>query len=160
MSSFDKDLESLETAMRLFFQTMKRPQLWANVTSKAGVNIDRPATHILHALMLPKTEGWRVQDLANLLGIEAPSITRKTQKLELSGYLERTRNLQDKRAIGMRITPKGRSVCTKIWNAQRQTIAEVLNNWPEVERQKFVKLFEKFANELAAEQQTVIKTIK
>jgi DNA-binding MarR family transcriptional regulator len=152
METLEADLEKLETAMRLYIQTIKRPQQWANITAQAGVNLDRPAAYILHTLMLPRPQGWRVQDLAAQLGIEAPSVTRKTQELEAAGYLQRTRNPLDKRAIGLRLTPRGRTVTTRLWKIQRQGIARVLEQWPASERRQFVELFQRFSTDLAAQQ--------
>lgn len=154
MDVLEADLETLETAMRLFFQTMKRPQHWAHVNAMAGVNIDRPAAAVLHTLMSPRTGGWRVQDLATQLGIEAPSVTRKTQELEQAGYLRRTRNPLDKRAIGLQLTARGRAINTRIWKAQRQAIAQALSMWPTAERKQFVSLFQRFSQDLANPQVT------
>lgn len=150
MDSLEADLEKLETAMRLFSQTMKRPQHWARVTAGAGINLDRPAVFILHALMMPREQGWRVQDLASQLGVEAPSVSRKTQELETAGYLKRSRNPDDRRAIGLKLTPQGRSVCQRLWKVHRRNIAHVLEHWPARERRQFVELFERFATDLAA----------
>jgi len=155
MDALEADLEKLENAMRMFFQTMKRPQHWAYVTAQAGINLDRPAAHILHTLMLPRPQGWRVQDLATQLGIEAPSVTRKTQELEAAGYLERRRDPHDKRAIGLVLTPKGRAISVKLWKIQRRAMVQVLEQWPSGERQNFVELFHRFSTDLANQQANI-----
>jgi DNA-binding MarR family transcriptional regulator len=149
VNALETDLEKLEAAMRLFFQTMKRPQYWSQVTALAGVNIDRPAALVLHALTSTRTSGWRVQDLAAHLGIEAPSITRKTQELELAGYVRRTRDPKDKRVIGLQLTPRGLTLNARIRKAQSQTIAQTLSLWPANERKQFIAFFEQFSNDLA-----------
>lgn len=154
MDSLENDLEKLDEAMRLFSQTMKRQHLWTTITAQAGVNLDRPAAYILYTLTVPRPQGWRVQDLAAHLGIESPSVTRKTQELEQAGYLRRTRSSLDKRAIGLQLTPRGRATCQRIWKIQRQTIAGVLEQWPAGERHRFVELFERFSQDLAAHQTT------
>jgi DNA-binding MarR family transcriptional regulator len=153
-TAIKSEMEELESAMRLFFQTMKRNQAWAHVTASAGVTIDRPAAYVLHALMASPAQGCRVQDLAAHLGIEAPSVTRKTQELELAGYLKRTRDPNDKRAIGLQITPKGRMLNTKLWKAQLQTISQALETWPDDERKEFIKMFQRFSSDLADVQTT------
>jgi DNA-binding MarR family transcriptional regulator len=148
-AAINPDIEELESAMRLFFQTMKRPQAWARITATAGVKIDRPAAYLLHALNVSPTQGCRVQDLAAHLGIEAPSVTRKTQELELAGYLKRTRDPNDKRAIGLQLTHKGRMLNTRLWKAQLQTISQALQSWPVTERRQFINLFRRFSSDLA-----------
>ena len=69
MEDFETDLDSLELAIRRLVQTIKRPQQWARITERAGISIDRPSATILHILMLSRSEGWRIHDLALQLGI-------------------------------------------------------------------------------------------
>lgn len=149
MDALESDLENLETAMRVFVQTMKRPQHWTHITDKAGIKIDRPAAVILHTITTTRSQGWRVQDLAAQLGIEAPSVTRKTQELERAGYLRRNRDPLDKRAIGLQITTLGRSTDIRIRKAQRQVIGQAISQWPVVDRRNFISLFQRFGNDLA-----------
>ena len=93
----------------------------------------------------------RIQDLAIQLGIEAPSVTRKTQELEQAGYLQRIPDPLDKRAIGLKVTASGRNVGSRLWKAQRQAMRRALSGWPTVERQEFIALFQRFSNDLAGQ---------
>lgn len=149
MKPLEKDLETLEDAMRLLFQTMKKPRHWHQVTLRAGVDLDRPAAAILKSLTTCPSP-CRVQDLAALLGVEAPSITRKTQALEHEGYLRRVTDQADRRATDLRLTPRGRSVTNRLWKAQGEIIAEALQDWEPEARHTFVTLFHKFGESLAA----------
>jgi len=146
MSDLSDDIDELEEAMRLFLQFVKRPQHWARIMSNAGVQLDRPSTIILHSLL---EKPCRVQDLATLLGVESPSITRKTQELEAMGLLKRLPNRQDRRAIDLRITPRGKALVNRIWKAQRLPMNQVLESWPTQDRQKFTSLFLRFSQDLA-----------
>lgn len=148
MQTIENDLEVLENAMRLFFQTMKRPQHWSRVTERAGIMIDRPAAGILKTLMTCPSP-CRVQDLADNLGVEAPSITRKTQELEQAGYLRRVPDKNDRRVTDLHITRRGRSAANRLWKSQREIVAEILQNWDPAERRAFVQSFMKFSDELA-----------
>lgn len=148
MSSLENDIEILENAVRLFAQTMKRPQRWATIASRAKVSIDRPSAVILQTLLLGGQHSCRVQDLALQLGIEPPSVTRKTQELEQAGYLRRVPDPDDRRAIDLHITGRGRSMANRLWKAQRSVLAEALQDWNPAERKQFVKLFERFSNDL------------
>jgi DNA-binding MarR family transcriptional regulator len=148
MSSLEHDIEILENAVRLFAQTIKRPQRWATVTAQANVSIDRPSAVILQTLLLSEPSFCRVQDLAVRLGIEPPSVTRKTQELEQAGYLRRVPDPADRRAIDLRITPRGRTIANRLWKAQRAILANALRDWNPADRRQFVKLFERFSNDL------------
>lgn len=149
MSPLENDIELLENAVRLFAQTMKRPQRWAMVKDRAKLDIDRPSAVILQTLLLAERGSCRVQDLAVHLGIEPPSVTRKTQELERAGYLRRVADPADRRAIDLRITGKGRTIANRLWKAQRSILAEALQDWEPAERRQFVKLFERFSSDLA-----------
>ena len=149
MDQLNVDLADLENALRSFFQTMKRPASWTRITDMAGVTIDRPAGAIIHVLLAAGTEHYHLQDLANALGIEAPSATRKTQELERAGYIERVPDPKDRRAVSFRLTTAGRQVGTKIKSAQREYLIQALVNWPSADRQQFVRLFERFSADLA-----------
>lgn len=149
MNSLESDIETLEGAIRLFSQTIKRPQQWAAVTKQAGVSIDRPAAHILQILLLHQPQSCHVQDLAAQLSIEPPSVTRKTQELERLGYLRRIRDTQDRRAIGLIVTPQGRIVANRLWKAQRESMGRALQQWAANDRRRFVTLFERFSHDLA-----------
>ena len=148
MTAIENDLETLENAMRIFFQTMKRPHHWTRVTERAGLTVDRPGAAILRSVMASKDCQCRVHDLAIQLGIEAPSVTRKTQELEQAGYLRRTPDPKDRRAIDLRITPRGRTVSDRLWKAQRELISQALSSWSAADRHQFVELFQRFSNDL------------
>lgn len=132
--------------MRLFFQFMKRPQHWARVMAHAGVNLDRPSAIILHTLA---GQSCRVQDLASQLGVEAPSITRKTQELEAMGLLRRVPDRNDRRAIDLRITTRGKALVNRLWKSQRLPMSQVLERWPANDRKQLITLFSRFSQDLA-----------
>jgi DNA-binding MarR family transcriptional regulator len=148
MASLDTDVERLENALRLFVQTIKRPQHWANITAQVGVTLDRPSATILRMLIMHEPRRMRVQDLAHELGIESPSVTRKTQQLEELGYIQRQPDANDKRAVSLMVTPAGYTVAAKLWAVQRQSIVKVLADWPEEQRHQLVGLLERFSGEL------------
>lgn len=148
MDSLEHDIEILENAVRLFAQTMKRPQRWAAVTSRAKIDIDRPSAVILQTLLLSERGFCRVQDMAVRLGIEPPSVTRKTQELEQAGYLRRVPDPADRRATDLHITGRGRVIAKRLWKAQRSMLADTLEDWNPADRRQFVKLFEQFSNDL------------
>lgn len=149
MDSFDQDIAVLEDAVRRFAQIMKRPGRWTELAAQAKVDIDRPSAMILQTLLLHK-QLCRVQDLALQLGIEPPSVTRKTQELEQAGYLRRVPDRLDRRAVDLRVTPRGRAAANRIWKAHRETLADALQNWKPAERRQFVELFSRFSDDLTA----------
>jgi len=148
MSRASADLERLEQAMRLFFQTIKRPAHWERVMAAAGVGVDRPGAAILSTLTAGSGTS-RLHDIAQQLGIEAPSVTRKTQALEQAGYVRRVPDSADKRAISLHITAKGRKSSEQLRAAQRTLIKQAVADWPANDRTLFINLFERFSHDLA-----------
>lgn len=159
MSTFESDVTLLEEAVRAFVQVMKRPQRWTQVIEVSGVNLDRSSAAILHTLLAHLPKHLRTQDLAEHLGIEPPSVTRKTQVLEDAGYLKRTTDETDRRATILEVTAKGKKVSDKLMQAHRQIMSDALLDWPAKERHEFVSLFSRFSEDLMiqSKQQTTIK---
>jgi DNA-binding MarR family transcriptional regulator len=158
MASIDTEVIQLENALRAFVQTIKRPQQWAYITNVAGVQLDRPAAMILQTLILHNSEQLGVQDLALLLGIEPPSVSRKAQQLEYAGYLRRQRSSDDRRAVRLQVTAAGHEVADRLWHAQRSIMSQVLQSWPSSDRHRFVSLFARFAEELNTQTKDLERT--
>ncbi len=149
MMSQKLNFTKLESAMRLFFQTTKNPQYWAEINRRSGVFIDRPAAFILHSLENHSKSGVNVHDLAHHLGIEAPSITRKTQELEALGLIKRSPGLTDRRVINLKLTPQGSVVANKLMKAQHEVMHQAFEQWSNGESQQFANLFERFSQDFA-----------
>jgi DNA-binding MarR family transcriptional regulator len=148
MATLKADMDTLERAMRLLGQALKKPQQWARITAESGVQLDRPSAAILRTLIINQPRQLRVQDVAHELGIESPSVTRKTQLLEEMGYISRQPDARDKRAVSLKVTAAGHEVTDRLWAAQRQTLLSVLQDWPAQERHQLVELLERFSRQL------------
>lgn len=148
MTDLGQDIADLDAAMRNLVQTMKRPQTWAALSARADLTIDRPGATMLQ-LLVAQPGNWRLHDLAERLGVEAPTITRKAQQLELAGLVFRVRDAKDGRAFSLRITEKGRIVARKLETAQRQVLEAALRAWPDTDRQQFTTLLQRFSDDLS-----------
>lgn len=163
MENVQADIDKLESAINTFFRTLKRPTTWSDTLVRAKVDIDRPSASILHVLTTHTGTPFRVNDLAEIMGVEAPSITRKTQDLEKAGLVERRPDPNDRRATYVTTTAKGRTVAKRIWQARLDDITKILGGWSPHDRQEFIRLFERFGHDLAAQHnfcagQTAFKT--
>lgn len=133
--------------MRTMVQTIKRPQTWTTLTARAGLTIDRPGATILR-ILASQPGTWRLHDLAERIGVEAPSVTRKVQQLEQAGLLVRERDPQDGRAFSVVLSPTGRDVALKLEAAQRVVLEEALQDWPAADLAQFINLFQRFSADL------------
>jgi len=130
-------------------QTMKRPQSWLLINEMAGLDIDRPAATVLMVLIAREATQCRLHEIAELLNVEAPSVTRKVQQLEKAGLVSRRQDDQDKRSYDLKATKLGHEVAAKIQNAQRQITRQAFDTWSTSERENFVKQFERFCRNTA-----------
>jgi DNA-binding MarR family transcriptional regulator len=144
------DLQILENAMRLFFRAFKSPAYWEQVGGHSKITIDRLAAAILQVLTFKQVESSSVQDLANFLRVEAPSITRKTQELEGVGLLVRAHNQSDKRVTHLVVTEKGKKVAEMIIGAQKETIKNTFKLWSKEDKHNLIALFDKFSQDFNA----------
>lgn len=147
--TLETDLENLDNALRQLFQAIKRPSYWQLVLDQGGFSIDRPAAAILLMLYHDKQTSYRVLDLAARLGVEAPSVTRKTQELETAGLISRTPGPTDRRSVELLITPKGRALANRLLKARAASLKAVLDKWPASKRHQFITYLSRFSDELA-----------
>lgn len=151
-TALQDDLDRLEQTLRQLIQTLKRPHAWAVITARANVRLERPAAAILFMLTASDTpEGCHLRDLADGLGIEAPSVTRQVQNLERQGLLTRQPDDEDRRAIGLRVTAAGKKAAKRLRSAQRALLTEALKDWPPAERRQLADLISRFSNDLSGQ---------
>src|SRR5437868_15466765 len=93
----DETIAEIETALHALARRLKQARLHEFVLKQAGVDIDQAGLAILYALHAEKVS-LRVTDLADRLGIDAPAVTRKAQRLERLGLVSRARDVEDARA--------------------------------------------------------------
>lgn len=147
MSDLRSDAESIDESMISMFQYLKRQAHWSEVLNNAGVKLDRPSAGIVHILINSKSK-IRLNDLADKLGVEAPTVTRKTQELEAAGLIKKNRADDDRRSVYIEVTEKGRDLYKKIKIARQKISERALSDWNDADRQNFVSLFAKYINSL------------
>ncbi|NNN02116.1 MAG: MarR family transcriptional regulator, partial [Acidimicrobiaceae bacterium] len=86
----------------------------------AGVRLDRAGAALLYKLRLYADTPLRVTSLAALLGVDAPTVTRKVQQLERLGYVAREPDPDDGRASLIRLTTSGQETVDRILAAHRE----------------------------------------
>ena len=145
----EKDLDQLEQVMSQLHRAMSRHKSWEHVASQAGVNLDRTSAVILQMLAKPDCADCKLHQIAEKLGIEAPSVTRKAQFLEQVGLLKKSVDKKDARSYKLQPTSKGREVADRLREAKRATLKATLKEWSKDDRATFVALLQKFADSTA-----------
>lgn len=152
MFSLNEDLDTIENAMTTLHRAGSRHRMWGYITTCAGVSIDRTSAIILYILEQKEKAGCKLTELADKLGTEAPTVTRKIQQLEDSGLISRQTDQKDRRASIIHITSMGRKVVKSIQKAKRQNLKSILEKWPDEDRHQLAKLFHKLANDISEKQ--------
>lgn len=93
-----------------------------------------------HALMeLSRAQTLVQKELASRLRLEKSTVSRLVGILEGRGWVERSRSLQDGRAVELRLTGAGRRTAEGIAEARREKFARVLETIPEGERESVLE---------------------
>jgi DNA-binding MarR family transcriptional regulator len=109
----------------------------------AGVRLDRAGAALLY--MLYAHGDSRVTALADMLGVDAPTVTRKVQQLEREGLVAREADAGDRRASRIRLTPVGRRSLESVLKARRRWFDQLLAGWDETDLASFAVMLGRFA---------------
>jgi DNA-binding MarR family transcriptional regulator len=141
------DLDQVEAALQTVARAVTLGRTHERLLRAAGVRVDRSGAALLHKLHVAGGS-LRVTDLAELLGVDAPAVTRKVQQLERDELVSRQPDPADRRATRIRLTPAGRSVLQRMLRARRNWLERLLEGWPEPELGTLAALLSRFAGDL------------
>jgi DNA-binding MarR family transcriptional regulator len=145
-ATVDRFQEALQTVARAITQV----RLHERLLRSAGVRIDRTGAALLHKLSAGG-DSLRVTDLAEMLGVDTPSVTRKVQQLERDGMVVRQTDPDDRRVSKIRLTPAGRRTLERVWRARRVWLEGLLAGWDDEDLATLADLLGRFADDLGRE---------
>lgn len=140
--------DRLDTAMTAIARRGIHTRLQRAVTRAAGTDIDRAAYFALRLLHVGGPA--RITDVADVMGVEPSTASRHVHMLEKRGWLVKSADPSDGRAAIAEVTGKGRALVEAIQAERRTIIDAALTGWSDAELDRFVRLFERFADDLAA----------
>jgi DNA-binding MarR family transcriptional regulator len=143
----DRIAASLQILQRAFNQARSHEQL----LQEAGVRVDRAGSALLYKLHVHPGVSLRVTTLAELLGIDAPAVTRKVQQLERLGFVSRENDPEDKRATRIQLTDAGEETMQLVLAAHKKRLARLFHGWTSEELQNFSSSMGRFADALTTE---------
>ena len=93
-------------------------------------------SHQATLLWLVKTRpGLSLRELARAEGISAPSLSAHVDRLEALGLIRRVRSSDDRRRVGLELTPEGRSTVRRVRARRTTWLAGRLGRLPEDDRE-------------------------
>jgi DNA-binding MarR family transcriptional regulator len=146
----DAELKRVASSMSILSRafTLSRPH--EQLIKEAGVRLDRAGSALLFKLRA-HGESARVSDLAQLLDVDTPAVTRKVQQLERLGYVAITPDVDDKRAKRVAITKSGEKTIERIMLAANHRLSRLFEGWTQEEVTIFSSSLDKFAHALTIE---------
>ena len=139
----DRFDEALQTVARSITQV----RLHERLLRLAGVRLDRAGAALLFKLSA-QGDALRVTDLAEILGVDTPTVTRKVQQLEREGMVVRQTDPDDGRASRIRLTPAGRRTIERVRRARRAWLEALLQEWEDEDLSTLAGLLSRFAEDL------------
>ena len=141
-------VDILDESLRDLFHFLKSRSSWKKISLNANVDIDRPSMAILHILLKNSPEKLKLMDVASLLEIEAPYISRKITELVDQGFIQKSPDPKDKRASYLIPTLQAKQIDNRINKARYELIQNAIASWSPLDAQKFGNYHKKFVNDL------------
>jgi len=122
---------------------MGQARVHERLLREAGVRLDRAGAALLY-MLYAEGDPLRVTGLAELLGVDAPTVTRKVQQLEREGLVARQADASDRRATRIALTSAGRQVLESVLKARRAWFDRLLEGWSERDLVAFASMIDRF----------------
>lgn len=142
-------MDALEEALSYFARVRTRARSWEQLRRQAKVHLDRPSAMILGLLCHNKLSGCKLGDLASIVDVEAPSVTRTVDRLERASLVKRTEDPLDHRAQRLIPTTRGVYVAERLRRAKRERLRSILTAWSAEDRKQLVRLLRRLADDAA-----------
>ncbi len=141
----------IQSSLQTVSQSNNQIRVHEELLRAAGVRLDRAGVTLLYKLRFFAATPCRVTALATLLGVDAPTVTRKVQQLERLGYVARDADPDDGRVSLIRITPSGQDTLDRVMAAHRDRLERLLEGWADDDVRHFATLLERFSASLRRE---------
>lgn len=83
-------------------------------------------------IVLWKTDGLKVSDIGQRLNLDSGTLTPVLKRLETSGFVRRTRRLQDEREVEIGLTAPGRALRDQAIGVRREIVHQLKMSEPEI----------------------------
>jgi DNA-binding MarR family transcriptional regulator len=140
-------VEQIQESLQVVARSVSQVRVHERLLQAAGVRLDRAGAAALYKLHL-HGDAIRVTALAEMLGVDAPTVTRKVQQLERDGLVIRHADPADGRASRIRLTPAGRRTLERVLRARRAWLDRLLEGWDDQDLVRFGSLLGRFSASL------------
>jgi DNA-binding MarR family transcriptional regulator len=122
-----ENVAEVEAAVSRLAYLLTRTRRHERIKGLSGLPLDRAGMVVLR--QLDEAGVMRLGELAALLHVEAPHVTRQVQLLERKGYACRRVDPDDKRAQRIEPTVEGKAAADRLRAVSRAGICDALGDW-------------------------------
>ena len=144
----DAGVELVAGSLAMLTRQASLMRLHDLVSARGGLTLERSAYPLLNQILA--LQGGRLSDVAAGLKVAVPTVSRQVRQLEELGLVVRTQDPVDGRAVLLEVTDAGLDALQRMRLEWRKTVAEILEPWPEKDREILGELLERFVLELLA----------
>ncbi|WP_431683199.1 MarR family winged helix-turn-helix transcriptional regulator [Kitasatospora sp. KL5] len=132
-------------ALGLLLRRSTRARLYTRLTEGLGEAVDELTYPVLSGLA--RTGPASAADLGREIGLDRTTVTRRADRLERAGLLQRQPDPADGRATLLALTDGGHTVISATRQRLASGIEDSLATWPQADAQAFARLLRRFVDE-------------
>lgn len=139
------DLTRIGEALAGVFRAGHAARLHERVAEEAGVAVDRTGFVLLVKAM---REPARISQLADRIGLDVSTTSRKVAELETAGLVVRTHDPGDRRAAVVSTTALGDELVARVREARDRAFGRMLSGWGAADRARLADLLERLVADI------------
>lgn len=107
------------------------------------IDISLPQIEMISYILTACPKGCRIQDIAEGMGLSAPTVSVAIKRLEENGWVEKRPDPEDKRASIITVSEQSQKIAQKIKDNQRRMIERFLGELTTDEQIQLVDLLDR-----------------
>lgn len=136
--------ESFSLTQSVGFSINKARNLLVNEMDGALKELDITSQQMGILLSMRRGVATTPFELSKLLGIDTGLMTRMLDKLETKGLLERSRSIEDRRVVNLKLTKEGEAVAARLPEIVPVVLNRRLRKFTKAEFEELRRLLNKF----------------
>jgi DNA-binding MarR family transcriptional regulator len=138
VDSQENELGPIERALEQLFRLHASRKVHNRRAAAAGVVISQPGFQLLRRIQ--EDEGMQIGELARLTDMDPAATGRQVAQLVEDGLVTREKASDDRRAVIVRVTPRGADVRRSLGLVSERHMSDVLAGWSAEDRNRLAQL--------------------
>jgi DNA-binding MarR family transcriptional regulator len=134
----EDELGPIERSLEQLFRLNASRKVLNRRAAAAGVVISRPGFLLLRRIQ--DDEGLQIGELARQTDMDPAATGRQVAQLEEDGFVTREKASDDRRAVIVRVTPRGAEVRRSLSLVSERHMSDVLSGWSADDRRRLAQL--------------------